>query len=155
MTLTLHLGVIDIPYADNAGQTTGSVAQILEDRYNILGVFAEVDDQKIADAIASSLGGALKNLMLGQPPTATPLAEAEQDITARMKDFISSQEVERLSLPGVPTQAALDGVNHWFKNPRGKWKGKGKKKKFVKNPPRPSFIDTDTYHSNLLAWFTS
>ena len=55
-----------------------------------------------------------------------------------MKQFISSGEMEKLGYPGVPTKAALMGVNHRLKKKRG--------------PRRVSFIDTGQYQANLTNW---
>ena len=37
--MILHLGVIDMPYVEQAGQTTGDVAESLERRYGVMGHF--------------------------------------------------------------------------------------------------------------------
>ena len=151
---TLHLGVVDLPYNTNDGTTTGDVAGYLEDKYHILEVFTEAEHPLIASAVENSLKGAIENLMMGAPNVNNPFEQAADDITTAMKNFLSSQEVERMGIPGTPTQAALDGINHRFKNPRGKYKTKKGKRTFVKNPRRPSFIDTGLYQTTLKAWFT-
>jgi hypothetical protein len=144
----LHLGVIDIPYKEES-QTTGEVAEILEARYKVMESYFESHKLDIAKAMENSVAGALENLMLGGPVDASPFVAAESFIDADFRKFLSSSEIEKLGIPGVPTQAALDGVSHRFKNPRYV-KVRGKK---VKRPRRPSFIDTGLYQSSMKSWF--
>lgn len=147
---TLHLGVIDQPYAD--GATTGDVAEILEDKYHVMEVFFESRINDVTDALEKSIQGALDALDMGAPvENIDPFGSATADIEAAFRHFLDSKEIESLGIPGVPTQAALDGVSHRFKNPRYK-KTKGGKK--VKRAPRPSFIDTGLYEASMKAWFT-
>lgn len=143
--VTLHLGVIDTRYDDTDKATgTGDVAEWLENKYGILGSFAEVHAQAIADDMAKSVKSQITAMMLGGS-VSDPFAQASTDIVARMKKYISTQEVERV-LGGrgvmryqVPTKAALDGVRH-----RAKKKTIGTR--------RPSFIDTGMYQGSLTAW---
>jgi len=52
------------------------------------------------------------------------------------------KEVEKLGIPGVPTKAALRGVNHRLKHP------------YRRRGARPSFVDTSLYMSSFKAWAT-
>jgi hypothetical protein len=166
---TLHLGVIDMPYMEpNKGfqgrkphhthaeeyenVTTYEVAKDLEERYGIMQAFFRVYQTKIAEDVENSLKGALESLLSGAPKS-SPYSAASSDIGAKFKNFLSSQEVEHVGLPNVPTLAAEMGIRHRYKDPRGKWVGKGKDRKFVYNPPRPSFIDTGLYQASFKAWF--
>jgi hypothetical protein len=163
--MILHLGVYDIPYAHvpkeyranqtkhaEGTETTGDVANDLERRYHIMESFFDFKKQKIAVMIEKSAAGALENILMGAPITANPLQQATADISTEFKQFLSTQEVESIGLRGVPTRAALEGVNHRFKNPFGKYVGKGKNRTFVKNPRRPSFIDTGLYQATMTVW---
>jgi len=154
MSLTLHLGVTEIPYANNpqlsakqrkkskaSTQTTGDVAEILEAEYHIMQIFFNLHDKGIAKDLESSLEGALENLLAGAPLGGNAFAEAESEIEQRFKNFLTNREMETLGYPGVPTQAALEGVNHRLKHPYKK-----------SNPRRPSFIDTGLYESSFKAW---
>jgi hypothetical protein len=160
---TLHLGVIDIPYntvpteykknarkSGTAGtETTGDVAEWLEDKYHVMEVFFELHEDKVAKALESSVEQALDMLYLGAPvENINPFNAASADIEKSFKHFLDSQEIETIGIPGVPTQAALDGVSHRFKDPRFVKKGK----KLVKRPRRPSFIDTGLYEATMKAW---
>lgn len=164
--ITLHLGVIDQPYSafqpavkvskakkDKANKphkpkgeattkTTGDVAQILEAKYGVLDSFVYARLPNIAKALEESLAGELETMMMGGKPSGNPFQAAESAITTMMKQFISSMDIEHVGLQGVPTQAALDGVNHRLNHPYAKG-----------NPQRPSFMDTTLYWQSLTAWF--
>lgn len=164
--ITLNLGVIDMPYSnyeppqkisqakkgrknkplkpksDAATKTTGEVAEILEDKYGILDTFAFARLPDIAKSLEESIAGELETLMMGGQPKTNPFQGAESSITTMMKRFISAQEIEHMGVEGVPTQAALDGVNHRLKHPYAK-----------NNERRPSFMDTTLYWQSLRAWF--
>ena len=154
MSITLHLGVTEIPYANNpqlsakqrkkskaSTQTTGDVAEILEAEYHIMQIFFNLHDKGIAKDLESSLEGALENLLTGAPLGGNAFAEAESEIEQRFKNFLTNREMETLGYPGVPTQAALAGINHRLKHPYKK-----------SNPRRPSFVDTGLYESSFKAW---
>jgi hypothetical protein len=163
--ITLHLGVIDVPYSahehaekvpqakkgkankpvkasSGATITTGDVAEILEEKYGILDSFAFARLPDIAKTLENSIAGELENLMMGAPVTGSPFKGAESSIATMMKQFVSSQAVESMGIAGVPTQAALDGVNHRLKHPYAKG-----------NPRRPSFFDTHLMVNSYTAWF--
>ncbi len=163
---TLHLGVVDIPYNEpppapkkvaharrgkanrprkakgkgSTPQTTGSVAEILERKYHILEVFSEVHAQQMADDAAEAYSGAIEDIVAGAPIPRDPLAPMEAKTEERFRDFLSRGEIEGLGIPGVPTQAALEGVSHRFKAKKNK------------GGPRPSFIDTGQYESTMRVW---
>lgn len=157
----LHLGVVDFPYkAKSEGGrkpkrkkakgkrkppapslTTGDVAEILEDKYHVLEIFYNMKKGKIAGALEGSIKGALESLMMGAPPSHDPFGSGTSKITEMMKKFLADREMERIGYPGVPTKAALKGVNHRKLHPYAK-----------SNPRRPSFIDTTQYQSSLKAW---
>lgn len=153
--MKLLLGVVDLPYgkAPKAKKrkgrasksapalTTGDVAEILEAKYHPLRIFFELKQKKVAKSLEGSLAGALESLMMGAPPSLAPFGTATDEITGMMKQFIAKGEMERLGYPGVPTKAALDGVNHRLTHPYSK-----------DNPRRPSFIDTGQYQADLKAW---
>ena len=48
-------------------QTTGDVAGWLEDKYHVMGAFFAANEQKVADALASSMAGSMENQLLGGP----------------------------------------------------------------------------------------
>jgi hypothetical protein len=166
VTLTLHLGVVEQPYADptptptkapkNAKAaskkprgtkkpqmlTTGDVAEILEARYSVMAGFMELHGDEVADAMAEAMKDALEDLMAGAPMAALqdPLAPAMELVGEEFRDFIDKEELSQLE-EGVPTEAALRGVSHRFKHPYSRM-----------NPRRPSFVDTGMYRENFVAW---
>lgn len=122
----------------NGAQTTSDVAKILEDKYHIMGLFVEERYDYIADQLAESVSDKIQDILNGAPIDGSPIDAGALKIEDRFKQFLSLQEVERLGIPGVPTQAALDGVNHGLKIRKGK--------------RRPSFIDTGLYRASFKVW---
>lgn len=146
----LHLGVSDVPYSQSKARkksprastvTTGDVAGWLEDEYHILEHFWQQHSPDVAADVENSLRGAVETMFMGGPVNFDPFGGATSEIEKRMKLFISTQEIELLGYPGIPTQAALRGVNHRKKHPYSK-----------KNKRRPSFIDTGLMESSYKAW---
>jgi len=149
--VTLHLGVNDLPYANaprgmrarkvrSGQQTTGDVAGWLEGRYGIMQAFFDRKQDQIVDELGKSVVGSLESMLMGAPPRLNPFAAGASEIEDMFKQFLSTKEVERVGLPGVPTQAALRGVDHRKKRP------------YARRPARPSFIDTGLYFANFRAW---
>jgi len=151
---TLFLGVMDLPYADGASyreagrrkpkqmgsSTTGDVAAILEEKYHIMEVFFELHGDEIAEDLVNSLAGAIENIDMGAPTSIDALGEAGSKIEERFRDFLMKKEMESLGIPGVPTQASLEGHSKRFKHP------------YAKRAPRPSFIDTGLFEGSFKAW---
>lgn len=167
MTQTIHLGVVDVSYSDsnyaptsspkrrigqarrgkaNApkgntnNQTTGDVAEILEAKYHIMEIFADLHEDLIVKAYEDAMEGALQNLAAGAPPTISVTAQAETDIETRFRQFLSNREMDATATPGVPTRAAMRGVSHRFAHP------------YARRASRPSFIDTGLYQINFAVW---
>ena len=164
---TLHFGVNDIPYSDAAASmtaqqrrtlrwrtkkkpwqhlcghiSTGDVAEILERRYGIYQYFYQQRQEMIASAIEQAIQIKLENLMMGAPADQNQPLFSEGDLVAIEEQFRKDLDEMRFDgLPGVPTQAALKGINHRLKHPYART-----------NPPRPSFIDTGTYQANARVW---
>jgi hypothetical protein len=136
-----HLGVLEMPYAD-AGVTTGDVAEILESKYSIMQTFVDtIGQDAIAKALERSVVNAVENVMMGAPTAGLSLtAEGEGEIDEAFRTFLEQQEMDG-RVAGVPTAAALAGVNHRLAHPYSK-----------DNPERPSFVDTGTYSASFRAW---
>lgn len=161
-SLVLHFGVIDIPYVQpptqkkvakakrgknnkpvkqstqSGTQTTGDVAGWLEKKYGVMQAFVDMQLPAIAAELENSMAGALESMMMGAPPSGKPFASAESNIAQMFKTFLAEGEIEHSGISGVPTAAALRGVNHRLKVNRGS--------------PRPSFIDTGLYQQSFIAW---
>lgn len=136
---TLHLGVLDVPRA-NGDKTTGDIAEILEDKYHLMEIFAELRHADIVSVLEETISDSLESLLSGAPPGNNALAAATGQIETLFHQFISRQEMDGIQ-PGVPTQAALKGVNHRLARPYAK-----------SNPARPSFRDTGQTDADFKAW---
>lgn len=133
--MKLHIGVIDVPEPE--GNTTGNVAMILEDKYELFSKFADSQIDKIANNFAESIAGAFESLAMGHPPS-DPFAAATSQIDQDFRHFLDIEEMAKLGVPGVPTKAALMGKSIRFKRKVG--------------PRRPSFIDSGTLQKSLKSW---
>lgn len=133
--ITLHLGVIDIPYKGE-GATTGDVAERLEEKYRIMQTFFDRYGNEIADLMSKDLAANLENMLAGAPPSRDPLAESMSRVHDLFVGFLDNEEMN--GMPGVPTRRALLGISKRFKNKKG--------------DPRPSFIDTGTYQAAMRSW---
>lgn len=162
--LILHLGVIDLPYADeesspkkrvaqarkrskpikpdksetSGAKTTGDVAEILERKYHVIETFYDLHEEDIGEMFAESMKNSLEALISGAPATLNPFGEATSEIDAAFKDYLSTEEIAGTGTPGVPTKAALRGVNHRLKIKHGS--------------RRPSFIDTGQFQASFVSW---
>lgn len=153
MSVTLHLGVIDLPYghqdparpgrkpAKTPNETTGEVAQILEDKYEIMGTFFALHGEQILDAMAQGLVADMENRAMGAPPGLDPFASAMAYGEQLFRTFLEQKELDGV-VGGVPTKASLDGVSHRFKGKKGA-------------PGRPSFVDTGTFSAAFKMWSDS
>ncbi len=149
MSLTLTFGCVDIPYATPPSATgkatkavtttTGEVAGWLENKYHVMEHYYEAREKQITEALADSMAGALETLLAGGPADApAPFAEAESFIQNDFQQFMALDTLATLGYPGVPTKAALEGVNTRLKKRKG--------------APRPSLIDTGLYVNSFKCW---
>lgn len=159
MSLTLHLGVVDVPYKEPtlkverygvtsvASITTGDVASILEAEYHPMEIYFNLHERDVALALEDGLAGVLESLLTGAPLTLDLFGSATAKIEEGFKAFLSNGEMEALGYPGVPTAASgktdkrKGGVNHRLKHPYAS-----------DNPSRPSFIDTGEYQASFKVW---
>lgn len=146
---TLTLGVLDVSYSDaQPGQepettTTGAVAEILEERYHVMGTFYELRKGRIGQYLADALATRLQDLFRGSATVGSPMYGAEQKIEAEFRSFLDANEMQKLAiaLSGTPlSAAAMRGVSHRRKQPFSK-----------KNRARPAFVDTGLYRSSFRA----
>lgn len=150
MGLTLNLGFIDQMYSTpparrrkrgaNRVMSTGDVAEILEEKYHPVEHFYQLHEDEILGAVMEDMSASLETMLMGGS-TELHLGEATSKIEDAFKTMISTSELETIGYPGVPTQAALKGVNHRLLHPYAK-----------SNPRRPSFKDTSLYMSSFKAW---
>jgi len=139
MAITLHLGVVDVAYTEQGKTTTtGDVAEILEEKYAVMGTFVDLHEDDIADALADQMAGLLETAAMGHPVNAKSLEFPKVD--AMFRDYLDDGEWEQQK-GNMPTVAAVKGVSHRKKRP------------FVKeNKARPSFIDTGLYQRSFRTW---
>ncbi len=150
MGLTLYLGVVDVAYSDANGSgetTTGDVATILEDRYQVMQTFFFLNKEKIAGYLADSMAASLQTMInTGRPidNRASLTFGADQKIETLFRQFIFSDSMSKLeyAVTGFAlSAAAARGVNHRKKHPYAK-----------ANKPRPAFVDTGLYVASFRAW---
>lgn len=118
--------------------TTGGVAAILEDKYAVMQNFAALHIQDIAESFAIGVAESLESLMQGAPASINPFGQAISETEKMFRTYLDNGEIRQTGQPGVPTEAALKGVNHRLKSKKG--------------VPRPDFIDTGLYQSSFKAW---
>ncbi len=147
--MKLNLGVAEVTYGFSQDAiTTGDVAEFLEYRhtfpngrqehYGVMQHFVDLHLADIAGHLENSFAGALENLMMGAPSNVNVFGTAEGQIEQMFREYIDQEEITQTGAKGVPTQAALKGMNHRLKGKRG--------------PRRPSFLDTGLYEDSFRAW---
>ena len=140
MSITLHLGVMDVPYAK--GTSTGGVAEILEQKYGIMEYFAYVKGDEIAKELEKDLVDFIDDSLSGRAINSEPFSGSCGHIERLFKRALTEQFMDGSNFSGrpVPTMASLLGISHRFK---------GKKNR---RGVRPSFVDTGTYRQSFKAW---
>jgi hypothetical protein len=129
--MIIHLGVNDVPYDD--GKMTGEVAQILEDKYSVIGKFAEMFSKKIGQHLEKDLAESLENALNGIQQGGSIFSDAMSDIETDFRHALDS------GFTGIQTKAAKQGVSHRFKHIESGIK-------------RVPFIDTGLYQASFKAW---
>jgi len=161
---TLHLGVVDVPYARAVATATlrtarwryqkrpwqsfgsltktGDVAEILEAKYGLFSMFYLLRGADVNAAIEEAYRGRLETALMGGPvPNGLDVPPSElSKIETAFRDFLDARELDGRA-PGVPTAASLRGVNHRLAHPYSR-----------NNPSRPSFVDTGTLQATFTAW---
>lgn len=158
----INFGVIDQPYSFDDGEkaakakkgkakkrkkarskktrpvvTTGMVAEILEDKYQVMETFYNFHEKEIISELEEGLTGAIESMLMGSPVVGRAFDTGCSEIEKMFNTFLDSKEMDN-KVDGVPTQASLLGISHRFKLKRG--------------PPRPSFIDTGLYQNSFKCW---
>lgn len=141
--LSLTLGVVDTPYAapGKSTTTTGDVAQILEDKYHVMQIFAIENEAKIASLITEAALKEIARVASGKGRSDKPFFGATQKIDEAFRDFLDSGQMEAIMPITQPIAAAQMGVNHRKK--AGYNKGR---------EARPAFIDTGLYQQSFTSW---
>jgi hypothetical protein len=135
----LCLGVQNLQYnipGSEEQTTTVEVANKLENRYSIMHLYTILHKDVIQNAVSNAYKGKLESAFLGKPNSKLP--NQIDAIEHSFKQMLSSQELESLGLPGIPTTAALKGIRSRLKKQKGL--------------RRPSFIDTGAYEASFKSW---
>ncbi|WP_232458245.1 hypothetical protein [Burkholderia ubonensis] len=140
--MEIHLGVIEQAYKN--GTMVPEVAQYLEDDYGVMQVFVDLHIKEISESVAQAVSDAMDDQLMGLPVSPDIYQASMEEIQSAFRIFLDNEEYPAQSFPQVPTQAALDGVNHRLLHPYTS-----------KNPSRPSFIDTGEYQNSFRAWVES
>lgn len=168
----LHLGVVDVPYADvsyerskskkfrtggakrpqqdAAGskpntKTTGDVAEILEEKYHIMEAFFDaLGADMIAKSLEQSVEDAIADIQNGAPAKGLQITlQAEQEMETAFRIFIDQQEMDGTGTSGLPIPTRA--ARHGVNHRLLHPYAKG-------NPARPSFRDTGLYEASFKAW---
>ena len=153
----LSLGVLDVAYSTTPpgpfktkqgpqqATTTGKVAQILEDNYDVMSSFYSLNEEKIAGLLAKAMADAFRDKVNGRTVGTNPMFDAEQQIQGLFRRFILGNEINKpsMALTSTPVSvAAAKGVNPRKKHPYAK-----------ANRARPAFVATGLYLQSFRAWF--
>ena len=132
--MILHLGVVEIPYADS-DQETGDVAEILESKFHVMQIFADQNSDKIAEFIEDGVAGALENILAGAPSSLDVFGSSMSNIEDRFNEFIDNEE------HGIQTKAKSA--------PKA---GARKKRQYRQVTHKTTFVDSGLYRNNFRAW---
>ena len=134
----LVLGVDDIAYSEpgRGPVTTGQVAEILEEHYQVFQIFVQEHYDEIGEYLAQAIADQIADLAAGAPLPRDPFLDAEQRIEALFRNFLETGEIESIH-PDLPSFAALAGKSRRFKSGYG--------------PERPSLIDTGQFMRSMRA----
>jgi hypothetical protein len=157
--LTLHMGFLPVPYtkkymADpwrgvrsvlakkqsrgaDSKMTAKDVADILEDKYNIIEVFAQLYEDEIMEPMINKFHDIVLKTLSGEYKSSTDkiiqnMRPKTREIESLFRNFLSMEEMNGRT--GIPTEAARTG-----KGRRTRRSG-------------PSFVDTGIYRAAFRAW---
>ena len=134
------LGVNNVAYTDeDGGMTTGEVAEILEKKYDVMGVFVQLHKKAILDDVSNTFLMMLKRYMATGQAWGNHSEFPLERTDAAFRDYLGRDEWQRET--GKVIMAARKGVNHRKKHPYAKANG-----------PRPAFIDTGLYRRSFRAF---
>lgn len=155
MSAELIFGEVKVPYDNKSGTAdTVEVAKILEAKYGLFSAFYTKHENDIKTLLINSLEGVLENIHAGGSAPSDPFAGATAKIEALFRTFLATAEIESMGIDGVPTQAALDGVSHRFKDKINNIRNK-KGQITAVGVRRPSFVDTGTLSLAFRSWLES
>ncbi|HET8686810.1 MAG TPA: hypothetical protein VFM18_09110 [Methanosarcina sp.] len=133
--MRLNLGVQDTPYSNKPEETTGAIAEILEEKYNVMQIFFDLHEKDIAKDLEDGIAGALENAFAGGKVNL--FAEAMGKTEDRFRKYLDYQE-HGISLKKMLAPKA--GPRH--------------KMQYKKVEKTTAFISTGLYRLNMKAWIT-
>lgn len=147
---------MDVP--EPAGGTTGSVGTQLEENYGLFSAFYNHEKDEITELIGEDVNNAIASLIGGNGLPKSIFGDSTSTIDHLFKDFLSTQEAERVLAPGVnglpvPTKAALMGKSLRLKGGKKLRKvKKGQEYENIYGARRPSFIDSGVLEASFKSW---
>jgi hypothetical protein len=132
--MILHLGVEDIAYADGP-QKTSDVAEILEEKFHVMQIYADQNEDRIAQFIEDGVAGALESVLAGAPINFDVFGSAIANIEDRFIEYIDGEE------HGIKTKSK--------ESPKA---GARKKRQYKKVTNKTTFVDSGLYRNNFKAW---
>jgi len=135
--MKICLGVVDMPYDyGEEPATTFEVATRLEEDYGLFSHFWAKHRDDIIQEAGTAVAHQLINRIRYGAPDGGELQMGE--VIQKFNIFLEQEEMAGLGVAGVPTQAAIHGVNSRLKRQFG--------------PRRPSFIDGGLFKTSFTAW---
>lgn len=133
---SLHFGFEEFKYPD--GMTTVDVANILESQYHIVEHFFETHQDVINELVHEALAESIETAQVDL-----------KRIEELFRGFLDSGEMEKLGIPGVPTEASLKKIKVRSYN-----RGGTKVKSYTKlgGSVRPSFVHLGLYRDSFRVW---
>jgi hypothetical protein len=124
--------------------TAQKVAEILENKYDIVETFSAIYDEEISNIMKDGVSQVANNLLSGGKGTTTAsmknlMKPYTNEVQNLFRQFLDHEEMNGL-IEGVPTAAAMGG----------KLRGRGKVSRGGKQ--RPSFVNTGIYRASFRAW---
>jgi len=144
----LHLGIVDVAYSDAdtpGAQTTFQVAELLEERYDVMRTFVQLHEGEIVTAVTDKYRNVLNRVMEGNGAQLHQREWQMPKIGSAFRDYLSRDEWQKAT--GRQIGAAQRGISHRFKNPEKRASAK-------EAQPRPAFVDTGLYRRSFRAWLT-
>jgi len=132
--MRLNLGVIDIPYRNAEGTSTGDVAEILEDKYQVMQRFFDMYDKDIVKDIEDGIAGAIENAFAGQK-NPNLFAGSMSKTEKRFRNYLDKEE---------------HGIQ--LKKHKAPKAGARKKMQYKKVEHTTAFVSSGLFRLNFKAW---
>lgn len=140
--LNLNFGVLDVGYTDDGGATTtGDVAGYLEERYHIMRVFVETNEDFICEVLADDMAGAVESMMQGRSISELDFPSAMSEIEGRFREWLASGELQNM----LPASQAVSEKT---------LKTSSRKKSIQQGALRQAFIDSGLFSASFRVWVT-